>query len=338
MKNCKEVENNLPLYLDDLLSSEDKRDIEEHLKSCPDCAGALVQLQETKKLVNNLAEVEPPAWFQQKIMAKVREEAGKKSFVQKWFYPLRIKIPVQVFATIFITVLAVYIYRAGEEQMKEIMPLSVPKPIVEVQKRQKAPESVTAAAKEKVAVNKDARDGKMTMGELSSGVPAPKVEQMKKALPQENVHAAAANAAKDSKEDFISATKADKFAGAQKKSFEASMVRPKGKKESNIADAAIKTSRAPQPQGVKRKATVLLRVADIDAAREEVEKLLIKFEAKNIAGQTTPDKAVLTAELKDQEIKNFTARLKTIGQVETRIVVSEKAEEAIFVVIEIFNK
>jgi hypothetical protein len=39
----------------------------------------------------------------------VRKEAGRKSFVQKWFYPLRFKIPVQVAATVVIAVLAVYI-------------------------------------------------------------------------------------------------------------------------------------------------------------------------------------------------------------------------------------
>lgn len=344
MKNCKEVENNLPLYLDDLLPLEDKRAVEEHLKSCPDCTGVLAQLQETKKLVNNLTEVEPPAWFRQKIMARVREEAGKKSLVQKWFYPLRIKIPVQVFATVFIAVLAVYIYRAGEEQMKEVVPFSTPAPVMEISKnktmgRNQPPESAAMlAAKEKIAIHESARDGKTVIDERSSGAPAPKAEQMKKALPQENVRVEAANEAKDGKEDVISAVKADKYAGIPEKSFEASTVQVKGKKDSNIPDMSMKASRAPQPQGVIRKATVLLRVADIAAAREEVEKLLIKFKAKNIVSHITPDKAVMTAELKDREMKNLTAQLKTIGQVETHIVALEKAEGTIFIVIEIFNQ
>lgn len=344
MKNCKEVENNLPLYLDDLLPSEDKRAVEEHLKSCPDCTGALAQLRETKKLVNNLTEVEPPAWFRQEIMARVREEAGKKSLVQKWFYPLRIKIPVQVFATVFIAVLAIYIYRAGEEQMKEVVPFSTPAPVMEISKNKTVgqnppPESAAMlAAKEKIAVNEGARDGKTVVDELSSGAPVPKAEQMKKALPQENVRVEAANEAKDGKEDVISAVKADKYAGIPEKSFEASTVQVKGKKDSNIPDMSMKASRAPQPQGVIRKATVLLRVADIAAAREEVEKLLIKFKAKNIVSHITPDKAVMTAELKDREMKNLTAQLKTIGQVETHIVALEKAEGTIFIVIEIFNQ
>ena len=75
MKNCKEIENNLSLYLDDSLSGADKQAVEEHLKSCPRCTKALIQLSKTQTLVNNLAEIEPPAWFKQKIMAKVRKKA-----------------------------------------------------------------------------------------------------------------------------------------------------------------------------------------------------------------------------------------------------------------------
>jgi anti-sigma factor RsiW len=106
MMNCKDIENSLPLYLDNLLSPADMRAVEEHLATCAQCKKELAHLQKAGKLVDELAELEPPPWFKQRIMARVREEAEKKSFAQKWFYSLRIKIPVQVFATIFIVVLA----------------------------------------------------------------------------------------------------------------------------------------------------------------------------------------------------------------------------------------
>ena len=85
MMNCKDVEKKLPLYEDNLLSGEDKQAVEEHLKSCSKCAKALVQLQKAGRLVEGLAEVEPPPWFKQKIMSRVREEAAKKSLAQKLF-------------------------------------------------------------------------------------------------------------------------------------------------------------------------------------------------------------------------------------------------------------
>ena len=134
MKKCKDVENNLPLYLDDLLSGPDKKTVEEHLKSCSQCSDTLNQLMNAKKLVGNLADVNPPPWFKQKIMARVREESEKQRFVRKWFYPLRIKVPIQIVATVCIAVIAVYVYRSGEERMKTVMPSSAPAPVVAIQK------------------------------------------------------------------------------------------------------------------------------------------------------------------------------------------------------------
>jgi Putative zinc-finger/Predicted integral membrane protein (DUF2275) len=319
MKNCKEIENNLSLYLDDLLSGADKQAVEEHLKSCPRCTKALVQLSKTHTLVNNLAEVEPPAWFKQKIMAKVREESEKKSFVQKWFYPLRIKIPVQILATVFIAVLAVYIYRAGEEQMKEVVPSSVPAPVMEVQKSQLPEQKIKTSADEDIQ----------------------KEDQVieKKETPRKKVREMAADAAKDVNGQIVPDIKADKYVSASAaKSVELSGAELEKKKESNILGAAMVASRTPHAQSEMQRPNVLLKVADINTAAGEVEKLLIKYEAKNINRQITQGKAILTAELKNQKINDFTARLKTIGQVEEGSALLNNAGENITLMIEILNK
>jgi hypothetical protein len=319
MKNCKEIENNLSLYLDDSLSDADKQAVEEHLKSCPRCTKALVQLSKTHTLVNNLAEVEPPAWFKQKIMAKVRKKAEKKSFVQKLFYPLRIKIPVQILATVFIAVLAVYIYRAGEEQMKEVVPSSAPAPVMEVQKSQLPEQKMKTSADENIQKEDHVIE--------------------KKETPRKKVREMAADAAKDVNGQIVPDIKADKYVSAPAaKSVELSGAELEKKKESNILGAAIKASRTPHAQSVMQRLNVLLKVADINTAAEEVEKLLIKYEAKNINRQITQGKAILTAELKNQKINDFTARLKKIGQIEEGSVHIDNAEENIIIMIEILNK
>jgi len=319
MKNCKEIENNLSLYLDDSLSDADKQAVEEHLKSCPRCTKALVQLSKTHTLVNNLAEVEPPAWFKQKIMAKVREKAEKKSFVQKLFYPLRIKIPVQILATVFIAVLAVYIYRAGEEQMKEVVPSSAPAPVMEVQKSQLPEQKMKTSADENIQKEDHVIE--------------------KKETPRKKVREMAADAAKDVNGQIVPDIKADKYVSAPAaKSVELSGAELEKKKESNILGAAIKAGRTPHAQSVMQRPNVLLKVADINTAAGEVEKLLIKYEAKNINRQITQGKAILTAELKNQKINDFTARLKTIGQIEEGSVHIDNAEENIILMIEILNK
>jgi hypothetical protein len=319
MKNCKEIENNLPLYLDNSLSRADKQTVEEHLKSCPRCTKALIQLSKTQTLVNDLTEVEPPAWFKQKIMAKVREESEKKSLVQKWFYPLRIKIPVQILATVFIAVLAVYIYRAGEEQMKEVVPSSAPVPVMEVQKSQLPEQKMKTSVDENIQ----------------------KEDQVieKKGMPREKVSEVAVDAAKDVNKQVVTNIEADKYESAPAaKSVEQSGAELEKKKESNILGAAMKASRAPRAQSVMPNTKVLLKVADIDTAVGQVEKLLIKYEAKNINRQTTQGKVIMTAELKNQKTNDFTTRLKTIGQVEEGSAPLNNAEGNIFLEIEILNK
>ena len=319
MKNCKDIENNLTLHLENSLSHADKQVVEEHLKSCPRCTETLIQLSKTQKLVNNLTEVEPPPWFKQKIMAKVREESENRSLVQKWFYPLRIKIPVQIFATVFIAVLAVYIYRVGEEQMKEVVPSSAPAPVMEVEKSQ-LPEQ-----KKKISVDENIQ----------------KEDQVieKKGMPREKVREVAVDAAKDVNKQVVTNIEADKYESAPAaKSVEQSGAELEKKKESNILGAAMKASRAPRAQSVMPHTKVLLKVADIDTAVGQVEELLIKYEAKNINKQTMQGKVIMTVELKNQKTNDFTTRLKTIGQVEEGSAPLNNAGENITLMIEIINK
>lgn len=334
----------MPFYLDDSLSGAEKLAVEEHLNSCARCSKTLVELSETQSVVSNLAEVEPPPWFKQKIMARVREEAEKKSFVQKWFYPLRIKIPVQIFATIFIAVLAVYIYRTGEEQMKTVMPLSAPAPVMEVQKNklpeesQKAPETVTTSVtKEKVAADKDARDEKMVMYNMSSGGAASKTEELKKVLPQAKIRAGEIDAAK-SIEENVAPMKADKYTNAPAAKFvEQSKGELERKKASVVLVSAMNESRTPQAQSVMPKVNIALHAADIDTAIREADKFLTTYGAKNITRQMLEDKAILTAELKIQNMKDLMAQLKTIGRTEKIIIPAGNPDENITVIIEIIN-
>jgi len=85
MKKCKKLKTTCRCIWIILFPAPIKKVVEEHLKSCPRCTKILVQLSKTQTLVNNLAEVEPPVWLKQKIMAKVREEAEKKSLSKNGF-------------------------------------------------------------------------------------------------------------------------------------------------------------------------------------------------------------------------------------------------------------
>ena len=82
MSKCHDIQTLLPLYEEGILTDAEKQAVEDHLARCADCRREVTLLQKADRLVKNLSSVEEPPWFQQRIMARVREEAGKKSFWQ----------------------------------------------------------------------------------------------------------------------------------------------------------------------------------------------------------------------------------------------------------------
>jgi hypothetical protein len=352
MKKCKDIKNRLPLYLDDSLPPMDKKAVEEHLKTCPQCTKILTQLSKTQTLVNNLAEVNPPPWLKQKIMAGVREKVEKKSLVEKLFYPLQIKIPVQIFATIFIAVIAVYIYRAGENQMKEVA--TSPAPVMEFQKEQLPGQKNKIAADEALQkkgqpVQKE--DMATTQKDITPEKAAGTVQQKEQAIPKEEraipqkdvmperLAATDADRVKDASETIAPAAKADKYKGSSAaRSIAMPQASMEKKQASDALGASMKASPAPLAQNLSAKSKILLRVADIDKAAGEVEKLLTKYGANNMVRKTSQGKVILTAQLKNQKIKDLTAQLKTIGLIETGEISADSSANETTVVIEISSQ
>ena len=137
---CKEIEDRLPAYLEDLLSPEEKESIEGHLAVCSRCRRAVADLKKADELVRNLGEVEPPPFLEQRIMSRIREESGqKKGLLRRLFYPLHIKVPIQALASVLIAVIGFYVYQTGEPEMKQIV--SPTPPFTEREKGQVAADS-----------------------------------------------------------------------------------------------------------------------------------------------------------------------------------------------------
>jgi len=176
---CREIENNLPAYLEDLLSPEEKGRIREHLVSCRQCSKALADLKHVDTLLSDLEEVTPPPWLKQKIMTGVREEAQpEKGFFLKLFSPLHLKIPLSTAALLLISVLAFYVYRGQEPALqKEGIHIALPPPAMEQRiEKQEWPKT----APDRSASSRDASPEAVTSRLASS--PAASVRPV---LPQE---------------------------------------------------------------------------------------------------------------------------------------------------------
>lgn len=115
---CNSIKEKLSAYIENQLSSEEKKQVQEHIKSCEKCALSLEELKKTIEYTKGLEELEPPPWLTQKVMARVREGPAQKGILRKLFYPLHIKVPVEVIATLAIAVTAFYVFKAVQPEMK----------------------------------------------------------------------------------------------------------------------------------------------------------------------------------------------------------------------------
>jgi len=312
MKKCKDIENDLPLYPDDLLSGPDKEAVEEHLKSCPQCSDALNQLMNAKKLVGNLADVNPPPWFKQNIMARVREESERQHFVRKWFYPLRIKVPVQIVATVCIAVIAVYVYRSGEERMKAVMPSSAPAPVAAIQggrSSEQATETFVDADK-------------------------PKAEKTEK-----QTLTSAADERKGVKSQVAADISSEINATAPAaRSFEQPQADVQKKNEKDVRGVSGQALKASMAGSVTRTPDIRVQADDIDVTAAEIEELLLKVQAKNIFREMTRDKILIKAEMSGRNIEDFKTRLKKEILFEESDSIAANTEEYVSVLIEITKK
>lgn len=376
MKTCRDIETLLPLYSEDALTNAEKRDVEEHLKACGHCRRELAYLQKAEQLVSEMPDVSEPPWFQQNIMAQVRKEAEKKRFVQKWFYPLRIKIPVQIMATIVIAVLAVYIYRSGENSMKQILP-GVQKPAVEMQNDRALPEAPKRPEQsaEPAAPGPDASLSQNVVRNKGTSKDEPRGEAFKsstetgsKTQPVSEVAAGKAEVANEKKteqsvaaerysEEPISA-KADKvpspsIPSRERKSAKEELsdqekragdrmhfsMEKKMKKSTDGSESGAPATPRPMDAslGGTLQVSVSLHVNDIDAAAMLVEKTIAGFDAQISSRQRLAGRMILHFTLPEKHGPVVLSKLKNIGQVIEKQHIFENKDRRVLILLEIIQ-
>jgi hypothetical protein len=360
MINCAHCNEQLSAYLDGIMTAEEKRLIEEHLSMCEHCSLALSELKKTQETLRNLEEVEPPPWFTQKIMSRVRKEAEpKKGLLQRLFFPLHIKIPVEALATCLIVILAVFVYRNTEPEIKAIHKPQETVTASSQDQMKKGDSKVSFAPREiegktdsmlkgdhkqqRKAIN-PAHPESTGVGGLIKDSPSPagipqrqmadksaegtgnryeaktiETEALKKQEPMPAQKAVAAPLSK-LKEDSISPS--------------VGSTAVKGTQETMMAPAAreIQTPSIIEPKQILF--TVLTN--NIEATIKETETLLNRFGAKNIKRSSRQPRSIsFDAEMSNQNVKEFFHALKTVGNVKGNDIPSKPPREYQAVRIEI---
>lgn len=115
-----DLRHKLSEYIDGSVTAREKTEMDEHLRTCTACSDAVREFRKTIEHIRTVEEIEPPAWMTQKIMAKVRAETGeKKGFFHRFFFPLRVKLPIQAVAVLFLAITA-YTINQNIQRTREV--------------------------------------------------------------------------------------------------------------------------------------------------------------------------------------------------------------------------
>jgi predicted anti-sigma-YlaC factor YlaD len=339
---CREIEDRLPAYLEDFLSSEEKESIEGHLTICSRCRQAVADLKKADELVRNLGEVEPPAFLEQRIMSRIREESGqKKGLLRRLFYPLHIKVPIQALASVLIAVIGFYVYQTGEPEMKQIVspappfterekggvaadsPKTVTGPSVGAQDKQVSVGSASEKKQQPLAVPPQKDGGKENRMADSSAL-------MREEIPSVTKPAAMAEKAegKVASPAGTGALKPERTEQQEaERTIDTHLSKQKRKETIAQADTAAggsrKTAAPPERSRLmtavaidKPTINLTILVKDKGTAIREIEALLGQLNARIEEKGTRDEKEILKATIASQEFAAFLDRLETIGKLQ----------------------
>ena len=84
MNNCPKVQADISAYLDDELTFEEKKQVEEHLANCEICSQELKNIEKTIYILRFLDLVEPPENFVMELKKELIKISQERSAVSKW--------------------------------------------------------------------------------------------------------------------------------------------------------------------------------------------------------------------------------------------------------------
>lgn len=289
---CHNIEEKVSAYREGLLSSEEKIQVEGHLKACKKCTLSLKELKKTIAYTQGLEEIEPPPWITQKVMARLREGPVQKGILRKLFYPLHIKVPIEVIATLAIVVTAFYVFKAVQPEMK---PAKTPSEEV----------IVSEAEQDKISAFKD----ESFSYEAPAKAPAPAKKQ--------RIEKADSISGKTERVEPPVALREEM--AAPQESYRA--LDMKVKKESRKIGPEAEYGLI---QDVKEDVVLTLYVEDTEKGVRKIEEIIKGLGGKIIKTESFKKKNILFAKLDFQKIEELDEKLKLIGKVREKSVLSSR--------------
>ncbi len=296
--DCSTIKQKIHDYIDGSLPPDEKKRIEAHLAGCETCRVYASDLKKTIETLKGLDAMPAPPWLTQKVMQKVREESRpKKGLLQKLFFPLHIKLPIEAVATLLIAGAAILIIKSMGPDLR-----TLPSPREE-HLIQPTPSSQEQLSKDHLADSRGQQKAeqvpppaKQSAAESLSGQPRPADQQPAPALP-----ASAAPATPRSMEKSVGDGKAvDERDGKEER------LNAVSGSAGPAVSAENKASNLP---------TFTLIVSDIEKGSKEIEIALSKLGGKLLAIERHETRASMTMHIEPSQIDELMAQLRHIGSI-----------------------
>ena len=332
MNNCKDINNLLPAYLDDALSPSEKERVAEHLAVCSRCRQDVADLSKAVSLLHNLDEVEPPPFFEQRIMAAIREESRKKQSIwRRLFFPLHIKIPIQALTTVFIAVFAFLVYQKSGPEIKQMTPLPAPVTVkeqrtTEIFRQPSVPATAAQDGKAPSAASQGQNRGQFAPApaagegkqESLAAFPAPLREDHPAATALKDTGIAAEAGKSNAKGEAETISGPTVTSSLQSRKSKAAVL--DAVRENRDMTAASSSLPAAEAVPAKRPGFALtIRVLEINQGLQDVEACLYRFNARILERQQRREAIFLKVQIDGRRIAAFVRQLEDIGAVRTNV-------------------
>ncbi len=97
-------------YVDEKLSSHEKKSFEHHCEKCKECRAALQELQNLRLLVSEHGDAAIPSFFMTRLHGRLKEETNP---IDPWVYEAKKLLPLFSFLAVFLFL--IFLFRSGEE-------------------------------------------------------------------------------------------------------------------------------------------------------------------------------------------------------------------------------
>jgi len=298
---CSEVQKRQSAYIEGIISAEERVLIDEHLKTCQRCKESLADLRKTVEYIQKLEEIEPPAWLTQRVMVRVRSEAEpKRGILQRLFYPLHIKVPIEAVTAILIAMTTIYIFKGIQPEIK----------LAKVPSEESTSRMFIYKEEKTHSIDED------------KPAPEKRADQFRYKAEKEIPSGEPIDTAKSS------ANIKDKGQIAPP----SPMVKQYESKRKDIPyELRARSLMEKNEQGI----SFVIDVKDIETARKEIEKIFTQLGGEVIKREYTKERSVIIAKLDSVKVNTLYEKLKHVGEVKGEAVALKAQEGEIEIKIEL---